>query len=373
MLHIDIPTQDDIQHLVEGRDPASVTIYLPTSPIASDNDTARIELKNLTAQAVEQLREAGVDKTEIEEIEEELFDLIDDALFWSYTSHSLAIFATPRALRTFRVPNRLSAAVEVSDRFFIKPLLRTVTFPQSAFVLALAQNSVRLVEVTADSPAFTVDVPELPDSAADVANKASIAGRSPSGRIQGSEGQKVRLRQYSRGVDSALRSVLTGRSLPLIIAGSEPLTSIYRSVNTYSLLAQEVIPGNPDTKSDADLAAQARPILDSLYAAALVENRELFESRASAGRTALDLGDIARSATFGAVEAIFVDIDHSVPGYVDEQTGTVTYDDSDDASNYGVVDEIVRRVLLSRGRVFAVRAEDVPGGGAAAAILRYAD
>jgi hypothetical protein len=36
-----------------------------------------------------------------------------------------------------------------------------------------------------------------------------------------------------------------------------------------------------------------------------------------------------------------------------------------------VVDEIARRVLLTGGRVLAVRRQDIPGGGSAAAILRY--
>jgi hypothetical protein len=44
---------------------------------------------------------------------------------------------------------------------------------------------------------------------------------------------------------------------------------------------------------------------------------------------------------------------------------------ADDAVNYGVVDEIARRVVLTRGRVLAVRREDIPGSGPAAAILRY--
>jgi hypothetical protein len=43
----------------------------------------------------------------------------------------------------------------------------------------------------------------------------------------------------------------------------------------------------------------------------------------------------------------------------------------DDGSSYGVVDEIVRRALLTGGRVLAVRGEDVPGGGPVAAILRH--
>jgi hypothetical protein len=36
-----------------------------------------------------------------------------------------------------------------------------------------------------------------------------------------------------------------------------------------------------------------------------------------------------------------------------------------------VIDELCRRVLLTDGKVLAVRAADVPGGGPAAAILRY--
>jgi hypothetical protein len=69
---------------------------------------------------------------------------------------------------------------------------------------------------------------------------------------------------------------------------------------------------------------------------------------------------------------VLVDIDDVVPGAVDEETGAVTFEETDDAVAYGVVDEIARRVWLYGGHVLAVRREDVPGGGAAAGILRYA-
>jgi hypothetical protein len=67
-----------------------------------------------------------------------------------------------------------------------------------------------------------------------------------------------------------------------------------------------------------------------------------------------------------------VDIDDVVPGSVDEESGAVAFAEQDDAVAYGVVDEIARRVWMNGGRVLAVRREDVPGGGRAAAILRYA-
>jgi hypothetical protein len=66
-----------------------------------------------------------------------------------------------------------------------------------------------------------------------------------------------------------------------------------------------------------------------------------------------------------------VDFDDVIPGFVAAADGTVTFNSDDDAENYGVVDEIARRVLLSGGRVLALRRDDIPEHGTVAAILRY--
>lgn len=239
-------------------------------------------------------------------------------------------------------------------------------------MLALAQGSVRLIEVAPDVEPGPVDVPDLPSDVASWVGKSSIRDRSPSRRLQGSEGRKVRMRQYARGVDQALRPLVAGLGVPLILAAAEPLDSIYRSVSTYPLLAASSITGNPETRSDTELAAAARAVLDELNAAALSEVHELYRRRESESRAAADLAVIARAATFGVVDTVVVDIDASVPGSVDEQTGAVVLSDADDAIDYGVVDEIVRRIWQTGGTVLAVRREDVPGGGPAAAILRHA-
>jgi hypothetical protein len=368
-VHTDIPTHADLEQLLAVRDPACVSIYLPTDP-EERGERDRIEFKNLSREALEQLSVASIERGALGDLRDMLDDLGDDDEFWARQAHSLAIFATPSGTRTFQVANRLSPMVEVSDRFHVKPLLRSATFPQAAFVLALSQNGARLIEVSPDAPAAEVRVPGMPSDAASAVGKASIGDRSPDRRIQGSEGQKVRLRQYARQVEAALRPMLTGLDLPLIVAGSEPLASIFRSVSTYPHLAGPVITGNPDTKTDGELAEESRAVLDELYADELRELHARYEQRVPQGRASDDLAAIARAATFGAVDTAFVDIDESVPGFVDEADGALEVDSSDDA-NYGVVDEIARRVLLARGRVLAVRREDIPGDGPAAAILRY--
>ena len=372
MLHTDIPTPTSIRQLAAVREPFCVSIYLPTSPVPTESEPSRIELRNQVAAAARQLTEAGAGRAVVEELEDAIADLIQDRQFWSYLSRSLAIFHYSGHLQTFRVPNVLPSVLEVADRLYIKPLLRAITFPQTAFVLALSQNAARLVEVSPDAGAYVVDVPGLPADAASAVGLPSISGRSPSGRLQGSEGQKVRLAQYSRSVDAAIRPLVTGSGLPLILATAEPLNGIFRGVSAYPLLATPTIEGNPDERTPEELAAVARPVLDRIYAAQLGELSDLIEARFNEGRGATDLSDIARAATYGAIDTLVVDIDRKIPGYVDEASGAITFDDEDDAHNYGVVDEIARRALLSGARVLAVRADDVPGGGPAAAITRFA-
>ncbi len=351
-LHIDIPTRAQVAALLAAREPGSVSIYLPTSPLPQDAEGARIELKNLGAEAVRQLDGDA-------RVQEHLDDLLADDAFWAYLANSLAVFVTPDSLRTFRLPNHLTSMVEVSDRFHLKPLLRSVTFPQAALVLALAQGSVRVIEVAGDVPASELSIADLPLE----------VDTTTTGRIEGAE--KVRMRQYARAVDRALRPVLAGLGLPLILAATEPLASIYRSVNGYPDLLAEGITGNPEESSAAELAAAARPILDALYANELVAVRRRFERRVTQGRGATDLTDVARAATFGAVDTLMTDIDDVVPGFVDAESGVVTLDGDDDAANYGVVDEIARRVLESGGRVLALRRDDIPSEAGVAAILRY--
>jgi Bacterial archaeo-eukaryotic release factor family 11 len=370
-LHTDMPTRAQVDRLLDSRHPVSVSIYLPTDPV-SDGEAERIELGNLAGEAERQLTEAGTAKADVAAVADAIADLADDPELWRHRARSLAVFVTPESSLTFRLPNHLLPLVEVSDRFHVKPLLRAVTFPQVALVLALAQGSVRVVEITPAVDPAPVDVPGLPRDVASSVGKASIRDRSPSRRLQGAEGQKVRMRQFARQVDQALRPLLGGLGVPLILAAAEPLESIYRSVSTYPLLAGPGVSGSPEAMSDAELAEAARRVLDELNAASLRDVLELYRRRESESRAAADLAVVARAATFGAIDTVLVDIDESVPGVIDEQTGAIELSDADDAVNYGVVDEIARRVWRTGGTVLAVRREDVPGDGPAAAILRYA-
>ena len=372
MLHLDIPTAEEFQRLWSARADACVSIYLPTTPVTQQTRVDRIDLGNLMKTALAQLSEAGFEKRRAAAIQEHVEDLIDDDQFWAVQANSLAILATPEHIRTFRLANALLPQVEVSGRFHLKPLLRAITFPHVAFVLTLSENNTRLIEVFADGAPVEVRVPDLPRDAASAAGRASVNDRSPSGRIQGSEGKKVRLAQFARKVDTALRPVLAGLHVPLFLAGVDPLLSIFRSVCGSVDLAPDTIAGNADRLTDDELAASVRPLLDRHYARQLEEFRALFATRSAAGRATTDLSDAARAASFGAIDTLLVDIDAVVPGTYDEETGRITFAESASSGSYGVIDAIAARALATGARVLGVRKADIPRGEQLAAVLRYA-
>jgi hypothetical protein len=370
VLYVDIPTPADIKALSSFHGDVCVSIYLRTTPLTQQAQADRIALKNLLKQAVQQMQTAAMDKRRMADIAEQFDDLIDDEGFWRFQAHSLAIFATPENMRTFRLPSALETLVEVSERFHVKPLLRSVSFPHTCYALALAQKSVRLIEVLPDLPAQTVEVEGLPEDAGRAVQGVGEIGYWPSGRIHGAEGQKVLLRQFARNVDKALRPILTGSDVPLILAAAEPLASIYRSVNTYSYLADATIEGSPEVLTAAQVAERARIILDGLYREELAAWRRLFETRASQGRATTDIAQTARAATMGAVDSVLMDIDEIIPGRIDER-GAIVFAKQASASNYDLVDEIAARVITNGGRVIGVRKTDIPRRESLAAILRY--
>ncbi len=373
MLHVDIPTLPELGGLVAERNPACVSIYLKTTPRTQDIGGAGIMLSNLIKEADAQLEAAGIDKRTRWAVTEQLEEVAGEKEFWVYQANSLAIFATPESNRCYRLPTHLEPMVEVADRFHLKPLYRAISMPQHAFVLALAENEVRFIEVFSDMPAETLHVAGLPKDAASAVGTATVNTRSASsGRQHGSEGQKIYLRKFCRMVDAALRPVLAGRHEPLILAATEPLLSIYRSVNTYPVFAEQVIESSPVRIPDHELAERARPILDERHAESIRQFVELFEAREKEGRATTDLAQAARAATFGAVHTLLVAIDEVVHGRIDEETGELTLSDQASADNYGVVDEIAGRTLAGGGRLIGVRKADIPNQASLAAILRWA-
>lgn len=372
MLYVDLPTSEDLTRLANMRAEGSVTIVLATTKLTQEIGASIIELKNLAKEAVRQLQDIGFDKRKTAAIAEQIEDLSDDEEFWAHQATSLVLYVTPENLTSFRLPTHLAPLVEVADRFHIKPLIRAATFPDVAFVLALSENSARLVEMHGDLPAEVVTVAGLPKNmdASGARNKSRDV--SPGGRFQGRAGETFHRRNYSRKIDAALRPLLAGRDIPLVLGAVDEFDTIYRSVNSYEHLAIETIKGNPDRLSAGELAELARPIVQRLHAARIAALNEQYQTREKQGRAGTDLAQVARAAANGAIDTLLVDIDVVIDGTLDETTGAIAVAKGASADTYDIVDEVAGLVLRFGGRAIGLRQADLPvATSPVAAIYRY--
>ena len=391
MLHIDIPTLAEFKALAQIKGETCVSLYLPTSPLVDNIRANRIAFRDLAREALAQLREAGADKRKIAVFEERFDHLAglehdvqdEDKIrklqrakpdpfdtFWHYQANGLAVLSTSGLMRMFRLPNPPNPLAEVADRFHLTPLIRAMTSPHEILVLALAEESVRLIRAFANFPPVRLQIPDLPRNAEEATRRPSFHVRAPRRRLQNLEGEKVLLHKYVRKVEQAVHGVLAGLSTPLVLAAEEPLASMFRSLNTYPRLADEMIEGNPDLTTDAELEDAAIPILDRLYSrelkAVITRYDELKPRRATT-----DVSYAAHAATVGAIDQLLVDLDAVVPGLVSDIDGSVIYSASDDAETYSVVDEVARRALCTGARVLGARREELPDRAPLAAVLRY--
>lgn len=366
MSRIAIPTRNEILELAHMRSDICVSIYLETSPLKQHADSCRIGLGNLAKEAVSRLKDAGRDKRRIWTLEETLSHVADGEDFCRRQANSLAILATPDYSKVYRLANHLHSQLEISDRFYIKPLLRALTFRHTAYVLALSENEARVVELHPEVDPMEIDAPEMPKDAVSVLGR-SVDHSERREAVERKENHKSRLARYARKVDEALRPLTRGCDYPLILAAAEPIASIYRSVSTSCLVAETIFT-NPEALSAKELAAKARPVLDAHYAADLAAIKKRFGEYAGLHRVSTDLGDIARAATYGLVSLALVDFEYVKTGHIDDD-GLLTVSNVPEA--YGVIDEIAKRVLDGNGRVLATRKEDMLGDAGVAALLRY--
>src|SRR6202049_1568570 len=252
MLHIDIPTLSEFKALAQIKGETCVSLYLPASPLVDNIRAHRIAFRDLAREALAQLKEAGADKRKIAVFEERFDHLAglehdvqdEDKIrklqrakpdpfdtFWHYQAHGLAVLSTPGLMRMFRLPNSPKPLAEVADRLHLTPLIRAMTSPHDIFVLALAEESVRLIHAFANFPPQRLQIPDLPGNAEEATRRPSIHVRAPRRRLQNLEGEKVLWQQYVRKVEQAIRTALSGQNAPLVLAAAEPIASMFRSAN----------------------------------------------------------------------------------------------------------------------------------------------
>lgn len=360
--NIDVLDTDFINLALESPGPW-VSILLPTYRTGRETLMARDQFSNLLGLAEGKLVESGFE--DIDGLLAQARELSDDWGFWQQQSDGLAVYAAPGVFRTFRLPRRLPDEVYVGDYPRFHPVADLLSDRGTFYILALASNSVRLLEGTRASVG-ELGLDDAPDSADEVSgDREQQLQHSPQSR----GGDTVNFHGHSddhlveqtterfyRAVASSVDSVM-GRTVehPLVLATVEANQALYRRVSNHRRLLDNIISGNPEHLSPEDLHKKAWPIVRDF---AREEDRKLAERYGAligTGKASADVTLISKAALEGRVELLILSPEPTAP---DGQPNLVA----------DPVDELIANTLRNSGSIVVVDDEDSPE---VRAIFRY--
>ncbi|HEY3243534.1 MAG TPA: hypothetical protein VGM03_09300 [Phycisphaerae bacterium] len=366
------------------------SIYLPTARLGADAQQNPIRLKNLINLAEEQLVAAGVRSSEARELLAPARDLVDDSAFWRHVADGLAIFCAPDFFRHYRVPLQVEQLVVASERFHLKPLLSLLAGNGRFFMLALSKKGFRLLEGTRDW-FREIELPNVPHSLDealrfDVLEKqrqwhtetappapAKQGERRPIyfGMGGGGEDEKANIERYVHEIAKGVNDLIEEERAPLVLAAADFICGMYRKVNGYPHLLDEEIAGSPDLVSSQDLHARAAQVVHPHFLAAQRAAADQYRRFAGTQRAANEIEKTVPAATFGRVESLFAPDKVQQWGRFDPATSRVELHAAPEPGDQDLLDLAAVQTLMSRGAVYIVPQNEIPGGGRLAAVFRY--
>jgi hypothetical protein len=374
---IDAVADSDVRALAGHQDGPCVSLFMPTHRAGPETRQDPLRFRNLLGDAAARLSEQGLTSREVVDFLAPVASLDGDTVFWRHMADGLAVFLAPGLHRRFRVPLDLEEGLFVGDGFRLRPLLPLSAENGSFFVLSLSQNEVRLFEATRSSIGQVALGPGSASMAEALAGeeherqlqvrssgRANAAGRSMyHGHGAGDEIDKQQLERYFRAVDGSLGAVLGEGRHPLVLACVAYYAPIYRAVSRYPVIAEGCVEGSPEGRTPQELHAAAWPLVEPLLADARRDAEARLASVAGTDRSLDDPAAIADAARQGRVDTLFLAAAEA-PG---ERPGPDVAPPADD----DLLEGATRDTLRAGGVVFAEAPGELPGGGRAAALLRY--
>lgn len=365
---MDLLSGNELRSLMQKQMGICVSLYMPTLRTATDMQQNHIRYKNLLREAEKRLIANQLSSSEAKSLMAPAQELSGDLSFWRGQNDGLAVFLSAGLLKYYRLPKNFDELIVVTDHFHLKPLIPIVGGGVEFYILAISQNHVRLFKSLRyrTKEVILKDLPQSLDTALnlDVFEK----------HLQlhtGTEDSKANILRFFQHVDRSLHDFLVDKKSPLVFAGVDYLFPIYKEANTYPLLADKCISGNPKTLGPDELRELAWPIVGPFFEKKKLDAIEEYRKNGGTGLVSGDLREVIKAAYHGRVSVLFVSVGVQKWGSFDPETDEVFLNEKPGPGHEDLLDFAATQSLLNGGTVYAVAPEEVPGETPMAAIFRY--
>jgi len=313
--------------IIEKGEAPLVSIYLPTSRLTTESKNNEIRFKNLLKKVESKLSEYRGKQED--KILRDLKNLEEDTKFWANQLDGLGVLATSEDIVVYKLQREVMEYVEVSDTFYIKPLLNAYQTDDSFQILALNKNDFTLYEGNRYA-LRKVDLPEEEQkSLKDVVGyftednhmQGSSVGLSGSTRFgyggSARDEEEIDVEKYFRWVDRYIFENHSKRTeVPLILATLPENHTEFAKVSHNDYLAKEGIRKDPQSLDETQLRKMAWDVLEPDFNSRIEKLNDQYELSKSRELASEDISEIARAAMEGRVDSLIVNLNKTIPGRI---------------------------------------------------------
>jgi hypothetical protein len=379
-------TRQDLMQLIKDPQAPCISIFLATKRGGAGRSQDHAAFKNLLREAGQALAALGVAAAAVRSRLASLEALLGDRDFWSKTGRGIAVFSDAGGMRAWRLPTEVADRVVVGKRFFVLPLIPLLPDAHRFYVLALSQNAVQLYQGDGDG-LLPLPAEGMPASLAEALRYNNIQPQALSRSTPGhgstqysaqgaaTEEDTENLERLVRPIVRALEGVVKKEPLPIVVAATERLAGALRQFGSALPLAKEIVHGNPDRLSAAELHAKAWAMLAPEFEAERRHAVERYTELDGTVRASRGLEEILRAADEGRVWMLLLEAGAERWGALNPASGTVSVHAQAQSGDEELLDRAAAATLGHRGQIWVLPKEELPAallaGSPVAAVYRY--
>lgn len=366
----------------EKSDGPFVSIYQPTHRKSSENKQDVIRYKNLVKEIEESLKQR-YPRREISSILNTLHELAQDSEFWLHSYDGVAVFMVENKCIIYKLQRKVEELALVSDRFYIKPLIRYFQSADRYQLLGLNRKEFRLYEgnrYILDEIELPSDIPRtieeaLGDEYTESYLKAASYGGNGRAMFHGHGSRKdeieVDMERFFRVVDRVVYEFSKSSKLPLMLVALPEYHTPFKKLSNNPYLMEEGIRVDFDSISLEKLKERAWKQMEIVYLNKTKEVVDRFENARAKFNGTDDLGQMVRAALENRVDTMLVEADRVIPGKINTETMQIEEGEISDPQVGDVLDDLAEIVLKNNGEVIVLPRERMPSTTGGAAIYRF--
>ena len=352
-----------------------VSIYLPMFKTGKEQNErlAQANLKSCIKEVHRALAKHKLQEDEIKNYLKPIEKLIANIDLWRSPSDGLAIFLDKKNFSYYLFPISFDTQTYVADHFYLKPILPLYHEYGVYYLLELSQDYIKLYEATRygfkdlyiedfapDQLEKAVGFDYKPKMLQFRSGQAAHGAGSFHGHGEGKDDDKKELISFFKAIDRGIKKAITDQKAPLVLACVDQLYHLYKEVNSYPILYDKNVGGDPEFKDKKEMHKQSWELVQEYFKRIKKSRLDSFAEWYHSAKTSHDPSEIILAAINGKIDTLFIRKGVDLFGVYNKEKNYISFDDSKELNNSSLINLAAMHTFRQKGKVYELDANEMP-------------